>query len=378
MLGLEFRGPSYCAEWSYDQGWLEGSDPHSPTIDTNTGIDHSCDVDTLLNVIACLHLLMLLVWMAWIIYEVKCLPFDKSERRLAFRCGVSRILRGEYDLAGMRRGRPDPRGEMLGHGGLGEFSRRTSVDAKRSNVEMGNMSGAVSGFAEHTAPKADTDTGTGTDTSMSVGTGIGGGATDLASSGDAGPANIYGSTRSRSPRSTSPLIMESTHPHRAATEPVPQTNFVPPLPPRPILRPPIGTSNSGFNTPTIAASSSVTDLPHGESQTATDIPPPAYEHNGPQSSEPGSTITSAGASIMRTMDFDAFMRAQQHKAEYKLYLERQERRAAGQEGDREPGAGGESSWGSVYGYGMSPMSGPSESGWGAGRMENGRPRRGSY
>ena len=108
----------------------------------------------------------------------------------------------------------------------------------------------------------------------------------------------------------------------------------PPLPPRPL--PTIPDTESaplthydgpplGAPLPPLAAVTLVSPLTTTPMAIdAPDIPPPAYE---PQISPGASGSTAQSSSPQQTgsqgtMDFDSFMRAQQHKMEYKLMLER--------------------------------------------------------
>lgn len=126
VLGIMYRGPSYCAEWSYLLGRLDQSSAQAAAnqsgdaglgvqISTDATLIHTCDLDILLNVFSCLHFVWMGVWMWGIIRLVRRLPMS---RHRAFKCGVSGLLRGDYD----------------------EEDRSLGDGDKRSDVELGTLS----------------------------------------------------------------------------------------------------------------------------------------------------------------------------------------------------------------------------------------------
>lgn len=54
----------------------------------------TCDLDTALNVLSCLHFVLLAAWTWYIVYRVRSIPVAHN---LAFKYGVAKILRGEYE-----------------------------------------------------------------------------------------------------------------------------------------------------------------------------------------------------------------------------------------------------------------------------------------
>lgn len=135
VLGLAFRGPTYCAEWSYLLGRIDQSAQQDADaglgvqISTDATVIHTCDVDIVLNVFSCLHFVWMGIWIGWIVRVVRRLPMSRKE---GFRCGVSGLLRGDYEVA---------QGE--GEGKRGDVELGT-LDSERTNDGV-DMPGGIEG-----------------------------------------------------------------------------------------------------------------------------------------------------------------------------------------------------------------------------------------
>ena len=301
VLGLYWRGPSYCAEWSFNLGQQQSQQQKNPkaedgpNFNTNTQVIHSCDVDTVLNAIACTQFVILLIWLLWIIYLVRHLPF---ERKIALKCGVARLVRGEYTT------------EL----GLGTG---TGVGRTRTISRQGTMKRSVGEMEMGTIESNWSTSGGGTNVSSDATT-----LPTIASQG------ISGDVSTTSPEACSPVDGANNA----------QDAQAPPLPPRPdplanntelspstqYYGPPLGPRLP----PSMVAPTPGQDGAGPLHVEVADIPPPAYEtHTTPGASGSTSQLRSptqlgSSSSATGTMDFDSFMRAQQHKMEYKLMLER--------------------------------------------------------
>ena len=208
-------------------------------------------------------------------------------------------------------------------------------------------------------------------------------------------ANTSGSESTTPAPNDVPTSMPSTS--GIATDEAGQRSIMdgPPLPPRPL--PTIPDTESALLThydgpplgaplPPPAAATPVSPLTTTPMVIdAPDIPPPAYE---PQTSPGASGSTAQSSSPQQTgsqgtMDFDSFMRAQQHKMEYKLMLERTGQLPPDHRGEMEHGPvrsatdqAGQGQWasGTTGGASWLPRESPDRGGGGGSQ----RRRRGSF